>query len=1361
MRKLVTLLFFSFCFLSTFAQSYRLYTSDNELSSSLINDIFQDHRGIIWIATEDGLTRYDGVKFLTYKHIDGDDTSLAHNLVRCIAEDKAGHLYIGTHLGLQCFNREENNFTKVAEDEKGKLLVGNVNKILQLSNGEVWASGNDLFQVVFKEGKLQAKGVNYAGPHNYIQDFVEDINGNIWVAHMHDGIYKSNKKTGEIKHYTNDKSNVNYMNIAADEKGNVFVGTHGLGVLRLNRNTDTFETIPGTEDILVGTLSVPMEGNTNMLIGTDGLGIIEYDIKTQTTKDFPLENKFFNSQRAKVHAVMLDRDANLWLGIYQKGIMFIKNKNNFFHTIGHRTFDHNYIGSEAVSGFAQESNGRIWISTDNDGVYSLETDGSSKYHFSHLLNPSFPNIIQALQADGRNRIWVASYTDGLGYFTENGNFVRYPLYTSSTKKEVRSVMYVEMDNKGRLWAATLGSNLFCIDTNTDQLIPDLCEISDVDNWQSFLYFNSKNQLCVGGYSGAYIVDIDHGKPKVLEHLLDRTIVHSISEDREGKMWFATSEGLACYNPTTKQTQIITTKDGLPSNTVYAVKCENLPFIWVTTAGGIAEVSLDMNVKATFGVADGLQGNEFTRGAVFTDANGIIWFGGCNGATYFNPRETSFPEKKWEIRVTDFYLNNEPINIRTKSGLWNVVSTDVMEAKDFHLSHGDNNFTIEFGIAQFDAPDGLILEYTINGEDPQQLPKNSNRISFSGLPSGTYNIKVYVHGDPDSSCCEITVHVHTPLYNHFFAWMIYFCIFAFICYKGLQYVHKWLLTKKELQEHEHRNAINKSKLQMFTNISHDIRTPMTLILSPLERLMKDDSDPDKRKKSYGTMHRNASRILNLINQLMDVRKIESGKMEVSLCQQDIIPIIENVCESYAEKVAERNITFTYIHDCINQLYANIDIQHFDKIIANLLSNAMKFAPENGIVTVCVNKLSADRAEIAVNDNGIGIPDSEKKNIFERFYQVKNEDSTENEDNTTSRLQATGGTGIGLHLAKALVEMHNGTIRVDDSKDSTGCRFVIELPIIPEADVQKAPVVQSQEIVQEPAAVHFTEQPEVIETEDVVEVEPETSDTKEKVQVKRQQIQTNYRVLIVDDDPEIANYIFEELSDRYHCSICNNGKDALDQILKNPPHLVISDVLMPVMSGIELTKRVKANVNINHIPIVLVTALNDTQSNVEGLNVGAAAYLTKPFDITLLRTTVDNIIKSRQRLKNVYEGKQIVEKKIPKTDMQTPDERLMKRVMKIIEQHIFDHNLSVELLAQEVGISRVHLNRKLKELTNQTTTDFIKNIRLKRAANLLSKKKHSINEIADLVGFQSANSFSTAFRKLYGMSPREYMMKNMDE
>lgn len=1360
MKHFISITLFLFVSLFATAQTYKFYTSDSELPSALVHDIFQDHTGVVWIATEDGLTRFNGVEFYTFKHVGGDDTSLAHNLVRCVMEDKSGNLYVGTHRGLQLYNRAKNSFSPIAKDEKGKLKVGNVNKIIQLSNGEVWATGNDLFRVELKGNELVANGVSYSGPHTYLQDIIEDKEGNIWVSHLHDGVYVSKKKSKAVKHYLGESKDVNFLRMATDSNGNVFVGTHGLGAMRYNKATDNFETIEGTKNLLIASLYP--NGDGQLFLGSDGQGLYVYNVAKRELSPYPLGDKFFNSQRAKVHAIMYDHDGDLWLGLFQKGVMFLRSKTSLFETIGHRTFGRNIIGSEAVNGITEDVEGRIWICTDNDGVYSIEQDGTSKYHFSNSMNPAFPTIMTNLSADKKGRIWVASYTDGLGYFTKSGQYVKIPLYAKDSGKEVLSVMDVLVDKEGRVWAATLGNNIYCLDSNTGALIEGCCQIPSLDNWQCALYMQMDGTLCVGTFNGMFFVEIKDGKAKVVERLYDDLIINDVTEDRNGNVWLATTNGLVFRDKKNKKDAIYTMNDGLPTNSIYTVDGGNGAYVWAATSGGLVQMGIEGVHLANYGYNDGVQGNEFSKGASFTDSKGRVWFGGINGVTYFNPDGMNASENLWDVRVVGFYVNNTPVNIDTKSGFWHVVDTDVMSAKEFDLGAEDNSFNIQFAIKQLNSPEGIRFVYTINDGKPEVLPVGVTAISFTHLSAGTYRLKVNVYGSPDEKACEVIVRVHTVWYNHWIAWIFYIIILAFIGYKSYQYLQRWFKTQHELREHQHQDEINNSKLQMFTNISHDIRTPMTLIISPLEKLMKDDSDEAKRKRNYETMHRNASRILNLVNQLMDVRKIENGKMEMSLSRQDIIPVIGNVCESFVEKAAEKNVTFTYIHDGFDHLFANIDLQHFDKIFANLISNAMKFVPDGGVVTVCVNKISDDRVQIAVNDNGIGIPEKDRAHIFERFYQVRDSEINKTPNAAVdARMQATGGTGVGLHLAKAIVEMHGGTIRVDDGNEGEGCRIVVEIPFDATAQ-QVTPQAAVAEAVAEPAGAVETKLASVEEKQDTEsETKAETKTETEQTSSRRQQVQTNYRVLIVDDDPEIAEYIRQELSGRYHCSICNNGRDALESVLKNPPHLVISDVLMPEMSGIELTKRIKANVNINHIPVVLVTALSDTQSNVEGLNVGAAAYLTKPFDVTLLKTTVDNIIKSRQRLKNVYEGKQTVEKKIPKTELDTPDERLMKRVMKIVEQHIFDHNLSVELLATEVGISRVHLNRKLKELTNQTTTDFIKNIRLKRAAELLGQKKHSIAEVADMVGFQNANNFSTAFRKLFGVSPRDYMNQGLGD
>jgi len=328
MKHLITLFISILVSLSATAQSYKLYTSDAELSSALINDIFQDHLGVIWIATENGLTRFDGVKFYTYKNEKGNENSLAHNLVRCVTEDKDGNLYVGTHRGLQCFNRAKNNFTPIAKDEKGKLKVGNINRTIQLSNGEVWAIGNDLFKAVFKNGELYATSTNYPGPHTFLQDIIEDKEGNIWVTHLHDGIFVCKKKTNTVKQYLKNQKDVNFLRLEADSNGNVFVGTIGLGVQMYNKSTDSFETIEGTQDMLISAIRADAYGL--VYIGSDGSGLYTYNITKKELAEYSLDNNFFNAKRAKVHAIMNDSDGDLWLGMFQKGVMFVKNRNIFF-----------------------------------------------------------------------------------------------------------------------------------------------------------------------------------------------------------------------------------------------------------------------------------------------------------------------------------------------------------------------------------------------------------------------------------------------------------------------------------------------------------------------------------------------------------------------------------------------------------------------------------------------------------------------------------------------------------------------------------------------------------------------------------------------------------------------------------------------------------------------------------------------------------------------------------------------------------------------------------------------------------------------------------------------------------------------
>lgn len=542
-------------------------------------------------------------------------------------------------------------------------------------------------------------------------------------------------------------------------------------------------------------------------------------------------------------------------------------------------------------------------------------------------------------------------------------------------------------------------------------------------------------------------------------------------------------------------------------------------------------------------------------------------------------------------------------------------------------------------------------------------------------------------------------------------------------------------RQEMLEHIHAEQLNEAKLQFFINISHEIRTPMSLIISPLQKLMATDYDTE-RQQSYNIIYRNAERLLRLVNQLMDIRKIDKGQMQLKFQETDIVSFIQDLHYTFAYQANTKHIKLDF-HSEVKELKAWIDPKNFDKVILNILSNAFKFTPENGNIQIrlCTGNdpNAAEKAlsryfEISIEDDGIGINETELERIFDRFYQIRN---SQNNSNI--------GTGIGLHLTRSLVELHHGSITVENNQGTPGCRFIVRLPLGKEhlkpEDIDNSAVKQD--------SVHITT---ALPTTPLIETPPKTHS------------KSKYRVLIVEDDDEIRRYICQELGRDFHMQECRNGKEAFTYILKKTPDLIISDIMMPEMDGMTLCSKVKQNINTNHIPVILLTAKSREEDNLEGLSIGADAYITKPFSIEILRQSTFNLIKSRERLRNNFQGSQTQKERMQELEIESPDERLLDRIMKVINDNIANPELNVEMVAETVGISRVHLHRKLKELTNQSTRDLIRNLRLKQAATLLAKKRQSINEVAALTGFTNVAYFSTAFKELYGMTPTAYMEQN---
>ena len=549
-------------------------------------------------------------------------------------------------------------------------------------------------------------------------------------------------------------------------------------------------------------------------------------------------------------------------------------------------------------------------------------------------------------------------------------------------------------------------------------------------------------------------------------------------------------------------------------------------------------------------------------------------------------------------------------------------------------------------------------------------------------------------------------------------------------------------RQEVMKQKHQEQINEAKLQFFINISHEIRTPMTLIISPLEKLIAERSE---KTQVYLMIHRNAQRILRLINQLMDIRKLDKGQMHLKFRETDMVGFINDLMQTFNYQAQKKNISFTFDKELPepDSLKVWIDLNNFDKVLMNVLSNAFKYTQEGGDIRILL-KTGHNNAyrgalkeyfEIDITDNGIGIDEDKIEQIFERFYQINNDVT-----------QSNFGTGIGLHLSRSLVELHHGTIKSENRKDGPGTRFVIRLPL--GCRHLKAEELESLENLTNRLPTSQLPKETVYETKD------EFADSGKPVKSK-----TRYRILIIEDDDEIRRYICDELSSDFRISECTNGREGLETILKEKPDLVISDIMMPEMDGITLCRKMKQNVNINYIPIVLLTAKSKTEDRIEGLEIGADAYIVKPFNTEYLRTTISNLIANRERLRGKLVGDQQIEENIVKIEMKSSDEILMGKVMKTINDHLADPALNVEMLASNVGMSRVHMHRKLKELTHQSARDFIRSIRLKQAAHLLSEKKLSVSEIAYATGFSNLSHFSNTFRDFYGISPSEYKEQAM--
>lgn len=1375
MKAQILFLFSIYCFLigSTpvmKAQTGKFYSTDKELSNSLINAVYQDRKGFIWIATENGLNKFDGTRFSIYRHNATDSTSLKNNYVRTLFEDSRGNFWIGCINGLQRYDRATDNFHELFISRKDGRKNPHITSIIERRNGDLWIATSGQGAISLKKNSnpasfhIETELTDRIGS-NYLNVIFEDSRQNLWIATEEKGLYRYSPESKELKSYKAPYhiAGDDVSAICEDAHGQIFVGTLTKGLFRLSsRQEGNFEPIlyQNRMNLNIRTLIIDTRGK--LIIGTDGEGVKEYQPQQDIIVDSEINAGPFDFSKSKVHSLIEDKDHNLWLGIFQKGLILVPGISNKFDYYGYKSIHNNTIGSSCVMAIHTDEQATIWIGTDNDGLYAINDQGKQLRHYTHQAgNPqSVPGTILCLYEDSNQELWLGSYFDGLARINKQTGTCQdvTSLLQGNLNAGKPKVSCIIEDKNKNLWVGTYGSGLYKINLPTQHVTYYESTRNENDDWSinrlpndwiSYLLEDKEGMIWIGTYKGLAVLNpqtdnfINYKKQN---NLLPGYVVYSLLESSNGEIWAGTSEGLVCLNKDRLTPVLFTTADGLPSDIICGLAEDEKKNIWISTHQGISKLNPPEKKFINYYAGDGLQGNEFTRTAVFKDKRGKIFFGGTNGVTAFYPQDITEIKKEMNVLITGFHVANRPVKKGDKSGNNVITDTAVMDTEQFTLAYNENTFSIDFSVLEFSNPDRISYQYKIKelGDEWISTQPGTNRVTYSSLKPGKYTFSVQARDHNNfSNIRTVTIAITPPWYQTWWAKVIWGCLGALLIYALTMYILSRIRHRQEVMRQKHMEQINEAKLQFFINISHEIRTPMTLIISPLEKLLAEHSE---KQPVYLMIYRNAQRILRLINQLMDIRKLDKGQMHLKFRETDIVGFINDLMQTFNYQAQKKNITFTFEKELegADSLKVWIDLNNFDKVLMNVLSNAFKYTHEGGNIEVSLKtghndayrSALKDYFEIDITDNGIGIDKNKIEQIFERFYQIDND-----------MTQSNFGTGIGLHLSRSLVELHHGIIKAENREDGQGTRFIIRLPL--GSNHLKAEELENPEETGSEPTISQLPKDSIYETE-------EENKTNE---YRKHKAKTRYRVLIVEDDEEIRRYIRSELDSDFRIYECTNGREGLETILKEKPDLVISDVMMPEMDGITLCRKIKQNININHIPIILLTAKSKAEDQIEGLEIGADAYIVKPFNTELLRTTISNLIANRERLRGKLVGEQQVEEKITKIEMKSNDEILMSKVMKTINDHLADPTLNVEMLAANVGMSRVHMHRKLKELTNQSARDFIRSIRLKQAANLLREKNLSVSEVAYATGFSNLSHFSNTFRDFYGISPSEYKEQQM--
>lgn len=1337
--------------IQAWAQSGKLFNTDNQLSSNLATQVFQDKSGFIWIATRNGLNNYDGYHINVIKKDMSNFLGLNSNYINSIAQDEKEHILLGTNNSLLEFTGSE--FLKIPMlDSKGKELATYVKQVYPLKNKDIAVATSGYGIMLKKQDEQKCHAMKgEVEKLKYIHKLLEDKRGRLWII-TEDGKLYRKETNGRVTSHFAGTEGVGAQDIQQDALGNIYLASKNQGVHLLRAGSNVFTRISSIGNLPIDNIYISR--NNKLYIGCDGLGIYVYDPQTGFLQDNPLFSRLVNLAKSKVTSIIEDNQGNIWVSMLQKGVFMQSNIQNDFNYMGFRLGNRNVIGENCVTSLSINQGNQMWVGTDKDGLYLFNIATNSVE--GHFLNQS---TVLTLCKDQQGRTWVGTYTDGLGYMDAAGSF--HPVDLGISKSV--GILDIKQDPQGNIWIATMGKGLFCLQKDGSRRnykakygADNNLKVNSLPNDYliKLSFSNDGNHLYVATSVGLACLDRKRNSWvstfKGINCLNKNSFSHCVFVDSKDHVWYGTEDGAFCFDFRKGiKPKLYTTANGLTDNSVASITEDYQGNIWLGTIKGLNKLALKSGTITKFYAESGLQSNEFSDASVCTTQDRkTILIGGSGGLNWFQADQVRQHPWQAKVVISGFILNNKMVTPGMKSGSYTITDNWSTFSRDFQLSHEDNTFTLQLSTLTYNDVEQISYVYSINGDAWRTVPAGQNELAFSHMAPGRYKyrIKAICNGY-ETPVKEFTIIVHPAWYASIWAKLFYLLLLIAAIMLYLRHRKRQMEDQLILQQHIHAEEMGEAKIKFFMNISHEIRTPLTLIITPLLSLIKEDKEPH-RQGIYEIIRKNSERILHLINQMMDLRKIDKGQMVMRMCKTDMVSFINEEYDLFKQQAIAKSIDCEYQHDC-EELPVWIDRNNFDKVIINTLSNAFKFTPTAGHILLSLTHTD-HHAYISIKDSGIGIPKDKLETIFQRFYQTPADPSDRNI-----------GTGIGLDLTRSLVELHYGTISARNnegekgSKFEHGSEFIIRIPlgkdhlkpeeIIEEEEMKKDQNNELAEAEQEEQLAENNDQPaETLNNSDTTPASAKGAKAE---------------IVIVEDEEDIQEYLKAQLSSDFKIRTYPNGKVALNEILKNKPDLVISDIMMPEMDGTTLCAKLKSNINTNDVPIILLTAKSREEDQLEGLQTGADAYILKPFNMDILHRNIINLLTVRRTLRNKFTGNESQNHQVEQIEMQTPDNSLMQRVMEVINENINDSDLSVDMIAQKVGISRVHLHRKMKELTNQTPHSFIRNIRLQQAAKLLKDGKQSITEVMYACGFSNSASFSTMFKNLYGCSPREYMQNAM--